>query len=1272
MDSLDQSVSQISYEQDVRSGELPSEDQNSSTGYEFHVVGVGASAGGLESLENLFAKVPRDSGMAFVVVQHLSPDFKSLMDELLGRKTDIPIRQAEEGLEIEPNTIFLIPPKKEAILSGRRFRLRDKEPREALTLPIDHFLRSLAQEAGPLAIAVILSGSGSDGSRGICDVHKAQGLVISETEETAKFDGMPLSAQETGVVDMVLRPEEIPAALARHAAQRRDGIPISSPENEALVDGIDSIFKLLHTEYGIDFSSYKSGTVGRRIQRRLAMRQSENIHEYAGRLRNDREELNSLYRDLLIGVTHFFRDPEAFEVLESTVIPKIVERAKPNEEIRVWIAGCATGEEAYSVAILFHECLERQKLPINLKIFATDVHDVSLEFASTGEYSEESVSGIPETRLQRYFESSRGGYTVIPELRKLIVFAPHNLTKDAPFTKMDMITCRNLLIYFQPSAQKKIISLFHFGLKTGGVLFMGPSESPGELVDEFDPLDAHWKIFCKQRDTRLPADLRFALPRGRAITPTSTRTASVPGARSGTEAGLVGAYDWMLARYMPPAILIDERHELLHVFGEAQSFLRFKAGRPSADALELFEDGLRTVVISAVLRAKKEHVAISYDGVNVTGKQADGTYRVCVEPIENKRAHRQQFLITIYPESAEQKNDQQGITATHVGSDMISTDRINALEGDLRFAQENLQATIEELETANEELQAANEELVASNEELQSTNEELHSVNEELYTVNAEYQKKIAELTELTADLDNLMESTDVATVFLDRDLRIRKFTPQIVPVFKILSQDIGRCIDNFAHHLKCDSLIEDIKNVLDSGIRVEQEIQTLAGKWVFLRILPYRSDKYVQGVVLTLIDIDTLKRAEQSLAESLRDREGFLAVLSHELRNPTNAVLNASHLLRMDKANSEIQSQAVAVIQRQSKHIARLLEDLLDVSRMTQHKLELRKERLDLRDAIEAAIETARPSIRQHNQSLELNIVSKPLMVFGDSHRLCQVVVNLLVNASKYSPEGSIIQLHASRVNGQAQVRVIDNGHGIPPDAIESIFRPFVQSSRTQHRHDGGMGVGLSLAKSIVERHQGVIGVISEGDGKGSEFSFLIPLMVDEDTTESHDTNSIAAPKHHSNGSVKAPTESSSCLEQEDQVQEDHEQTPGSDPKSIPRIAIIEDQSDNRETLRTILMMDGYEVFTAEDGEAGIELILNERPDIAIVDVGLPKINGFGVARNARSRLKDQILLIALTGHGGPEDIRAAMDAGFDAHMVKPLDLGRLKRMIDSRQAQY
>ncbi len=472
------------------------------------VVGVGASAGGLEALETFFAHAPLDAGVAYVVIQHLSPDFKSLMDELLSRHTKLAIHRVEDGMEVAPNAIYLIPPKKEMSISGGKLLLTDKDPTQSLSMPIDTFFRSLAQDCGTCGVGIILSGTGSDGSRGIVDIHEAGGLVMAQDADTAKFDGMPKSAIETGIVDLVLPPQRMPEALARYVKRSApiDGEPERAPASDA--DGMQTIFKLLRDESGIDFSHYKPSTVERRVERRLLITQAPDFASYVRQLGQDRGELSALYKDLLIGVTRFFRDPEAFRFLEQNVLPQIIARAKEGQELRIWVAGCATGEEAYSLAILLHEAMATAKRFVPLKIFATDVHRTSLEFASAGIYSLENIADVSPERMQRYFQRQNDRYHVNAELRKMIVFAPHNVIRDAPFTRLDMVLCRNLLIYFQPAAQKKVIGLFHFGLKADGVLCLGPSETPGELADEFETLNAHWRIYRKRRDIRLPPDLR--------------------------------------------------------------------------------------------------------------------------------------------------------------------------------------------------------------------------------------------------------------------------------------------------------------------------------------------------------------------------------------------------------------------------------------------------------------------------------------------------------------------------------------------------------------------------------------------------------------------------------------------------------------------------------------------------------------------------------------------------------------------------------------------
>jgi len=529
--------------------------------------------------------------------------------------------------------------------------------------------------------------------------------------------------------------------------------------------------------------------VTRRIERRLLLNQSLDLDEYAQRLSADAGELNALYKDLLIGVTKFFRDHEAFARLEREVLPHVVEQVPPDEELRIWVAGCGTGEEAYSLAILLDEQLPAARRRDNIKIFATDVHRASLEFASAGLYDEASLSEVTPARLQRYFVRRGKAFQVSPELRRMIVFAPHNLIKDAPFTKLNLISCRNLLIYLQPIAQKKVLSLFHFALKTGGVLFLGPSESPGELTEEFDPLDYQWKLYRKRRDTHLPADVRLPLSSGYSGLRSPSARLGYPEPQT-ADASLIRVYDALLDSHMPPSLLVNGQRQLVHTFAGAGKYLDVHDGRHTADVLELIHPDLRTPLAGALQRAAKLKSPVAYKDVRVTTADGPRRLKVSVAPVTPKGFDAGHLLISLEPlDDGESPSPPE----RELDYGEASREQLRSLEDELRYTKENLQATIEELETSNEELQATNEELVASNEELQSTNEELHSVNEELYTVNAEYQRKIAELTELTGDMDNLLFSTDVGVLFLDGELCIRKFTPKIGEFFDLLPQDIGR-----------------------------------------------------------------------------------------------------------------------------------------------------------------------------------------------------------------------------------------------------------------------------------------------------------------------------------------------------------------------------------------------------------------------------------------------------------------------------------------------
>jgi two-component system CheB/CheR fusion protein len=1289
------------------------------------VVGVGASAGGLEALQRLFENARPTGAFAFAVIQHLSPDFESVMGDLLAPHTPLTVVRAHHGMRLQPDHVYLLPPRHEMAVHDGCLRLTERDPAKGLFLPIDVFFRSLAEDAGARAVGIVLSGTGSDGSRGVRAIHDVGGLVIAQ-DDTAKFDGMPRSAVDTGTVDLVLAPEAMGEALARY--DEHDGQ--LNEVADANPDVLSRIFDLLRRESGIDFAGYKGSTVGRRIQRRLLLTRSGDLGAYLDRIAADPTELRSLYCDLLIGVTRFFRDEDAFERLRNDVVPALVDGLGTDDELRVWVAGCATGEEAYSMAILLAEEFRRRNRVAVFRVFATDVHGASLEVASTGVYTAESVERVPAALRDLYFRPHRDGFQVTPDLRSHVVFAHHNVLRDAPFTRLDLVSCRNVLIYLSANMQRKALAAFHFALKTNGILLLGPSETPSSLGEEFGAVDTRWKVFRKLRDTRIPPEI--------SATPASFDGASRPGVpRRQPEDGRVArCRELLLREYGPPSLLVDSELRLLHAFNAASDFLTPKDGRPSLHLLDLVDGELRAVLSAAIRRAQRDLRPVRLENINVVTAKGDRQVGVLVRHVPGGGNGEDAWAISLEPKS----EVEAPVAQPADGRGDLMTERLSSLEGELRFAKENLQATIEEMETSNEELQATNEELIASNEELQSTNEELHSVNEELYTVNAEYQSKIAELTELTSDMTHLLEATEVHTLFVDKDLRLRKFTPKIGQAFHLLPQDVGRRLDSFAHDIEDDRLLIDLEGVLESGKVVEREVRDRGGHPYFLRILPYRTAGGIDGVVLTLIDLAALKRVQRDLAgvlehapsfiylkdatgryllagrkgaevlgvppeqiigktdpqllpsgiadaraecereviatghsaeleeqflvrgeqrtfltivfplrdaqgtpyavagistditdqkrasdEARRDvqrRDQFLAMLSHELRTPLGAILSATELIER-KGAAAVGGSAHTVIRRQARHMGRLIDDLLDVGRITRQQLVLQTQIVDLREVIRDAVDTVRRDAERKDLKLLATVADGALTVRGDPVRLRQIVTNLAANAVTYTQEGSV-SIEAGRSNGTVNLAVRDTGVGLAPDELSRVFDLFYQVPQPLDRPRGGLGVGLTLAQKLVSLHDGTIDVRSDGPGKGSLFTVSLPFA----------------------SATPAPPQ------------------PDDQPPKL-RIVIVEDNDDNREMLAELLRSEGHAVWAADNGLDGTELILTHRPDVALVDVGLPGLDGFSVANRVRDVTAGLVRLVALTGYGLPQDRARATESGFDRHILKPVEPSVLFRVL-------
>lgn len=842
------------------------------------LVAVGASAGGLEALERFFNHCPSDTGAAFVVIQHLSPNHKSMMHDLLGRYTQMEVNVVADAMRVQANNVYLIPPGTIMRIADGRFSLTPKNPHH-LTLPIDIFLTSLAEEQGGKSIGVILSGTGSDGTRGAAAVNAAGGFLLAQEPKDARFDGMPSSVIATGLVDAVLPAEELAPRAVAHINNvpieplNRSGSATRIPLSEE--EALEGVLQLLLQAGGIDFHDYKPATLMRRMERRMQVRHLRSMSDYFGLLEQDRAELSTLRRELLIPVTSFFRDTEAFESLRTDVIEPLARAHGTGDQLRVWVAACSTGEEAYSIAMLFMEAFDTQKRWPRLKVFATDVNQHNVDFASTGQYPDSAAAELTPQRIERFFQRVGNNYLVKTELRQNIVFARHNLLVDPPFTRMSLVSCRNALIYFTTDAQRRALNRLQYAMKPNGFLFLGSSESIAGNSAGLAILHAKHKLFTRT-DAPVSAGLtpEQATRGGYAPLPKGKRSG---GARSALDDGAYvdTATQTLLAEYGPPSMLVNDRHEVIHMFGDVSPFFK---GRPGAASLELnriLPAHIVPVASAMLYKAGKDNELMVSDVLRMAPDgQDESAVRLAVRPVHTRGDER---LLLISFEI--QRGRVESARAT-VNVDAETLARVGVLERELTATRESLQATIEELETSNEELQATNEELMASNEELQSSNEELQSVNEELNTVNAEFLEKMGILNRVNADLDTMTKAVGVATVFLDGELQLTRFSPDAATIFKLRDSDVGRPLDEIAHVLKYPSLMEDMRQTLITGRMLEHETRAPDGRAFLVRILPYGvPSSKARGVLATFVDITALhdRQRLQNVLDALPEHVALL-----------------------------------------------------------------------------------------------------------------------------------------------------------------------------------------------------------------------------------------------------------------------------------------------------------------------------------------------------------------------------------------------------------
>ncbi|WP_441000827.1 CheR family methyltransferase [Fodinibius sp. SL11] len=858
---------------------------------ELLVVGLGASAGGLEALESFFDAMPENPGMAFVVIVHLSPDHKSSMAELLQEHTSMPVTQVSKKTRMGSNHIYIIPPGQLLTLEDRDLILSEADKKEKKLTTIDLFFRSLGTARNSYSACIILSGTGSDGSTGLKTIKEYGGIVLCQDPEQANYDGMPRSALQTGLVDFVLSAREMPAKLIEY----KDGlkkIKISDleelPKNEAKV--LNKIFGKINTKMGHDFSQYKRSSILRRLERRMRITHTNTLSDYLTYITNNSPEINELFKDLLISVTNFFRDQQAFAELEKTVIPKLFEDKSSEDSIRIWVPGCATGEEAYSLAILLHEYAQTVNKPPDIQIFATDIDRDALDIARKGQYPESIATDISTKRLSRYFTKEGIKFQVKQNIRNLILFAAHDLLKDPPFSKLDLISCRNVLIYLNRDLQSKVFNLFHYALKPGQWLFLGLSDSILEATDLFNSADNKYQIYQKNTVSKS----RLRLPRY----PLSKESfASKPSRRqqmfSKENTNIENLHHQLLFKEFEPAsVIINKNNEVLHSTSDIDRFLKYSGGEPSQNILNMIVPELRKVLSRLLFQAKQGEAPLTSKKVQLNIGDSSTYYKIIVRKIVDPKVPEGLLHIIFMTEPNTRESHPKTLKEVKDVS-AEESDIIAALEKELEYTKEQLHITVEEYETSNEELQASNEELQSMNEELRSTTEqletskeELQSVNEELKSVNTELENKIDKLNEANSNLKNLMESTDIATLFIDGNNCLQFFTSSATNLFNLIPSDTGRPFKHVTHQLNYDSIQSDIKQVNKNLETIKKVVADNNEHQYIMRVRPYRTiNNKIDGVVLTFVDVTSLKKAEQELKEEIERSENLQKqILSNSL----------------------------------------------------------------------------------------------------------------------------------------------------------------------------------------------------------------------------------------------------------------------------------------------------------------------------------------------------------------------------------------------------
>jgi two-component system CheB/CheR fusion protein len=1197
---------------------------------DFPVVAIGASAGGLDACRKFLSSLPAKTGMAFVLVQHLDPTHKSMMVDLLSAYTPMIVLQATHGMVIEPDHLYVIPPGSYLSIAAGRLELSQPRARHGARLPFDFLLRSLAMDRGAHAVCVILSGTGADGTLGLKAVKKAGGLVIAQDPNEAGYGGMPRNAIMTGTVDLVLPAADIPGALSRIGSRHPNG---DNDDLDLQKDWLPDIIELLRIKTAYDFTLYKPGTLQRRVQRRMTMigAGSNSPNRYIEMLEGDPKELNALAKDLLINVTSFFRDQHVFEFLSKTIIPQLVNRHPPDRPIRIWIAGCSTGEETYSLAMLFREAISATQLSIKLQVFASDVDPDAIAVAREGLYPETIAGDVSPARIARFFSKEEHNYRISPELRAAVVFTVQDVLSDPPFSRLDFVSCRNLLIYLRPEAQTKVMALFHFALEQDGILLLGTSETAGATDGRFEVISKADRLYRhvsrgRAGDLGLTRDLGEEM----RIAPKSGQASAL-----GREAALAELCRRMVMEtYAPAAVLINRKHECLYSLGPTDRYLQVAVGHPSHDLLSMARLGIRTKLRSAIHQASQDNVRVVIAGGTIGEAGGKLSFSIAVQPVHTEG---EELMLVCFV------NDPKTGAARSRRTAAGNVPRVAELEQELETTRTELQGAIHNLEISGEEQKAINEEALSVQEEYQSTNEELltskeelQSLNEELTALNSQLQETLERQRTTSNDLQNVLYSTDVATLFLDENLQIRFFTPATRALFNIIPTDIGRPLSDLHSMASDTNLLTDARTVLRALTPIEREIAAENGAFYIRRVLPYRTqDHGVEGVVITFSDITDSRQAADELGVAKRQAESataaksrFLAAASHDLRQPLQTLALVQGLLAKHVETDEAQ-KLVSRMDETLWAMSGMLNTLLDINQIEAGTIEA--EMVDF--PIDGLLDQLRDEFTYHAQAkgLVFRMVPCSLSIRSDPRLLDQMIRNLLSNALKYTKGGKVL-LGCRRHPDKLSIEVWDTGEGIPEGHLDEIFGEYVQINNAARERSRGLGLGLSIVHRLAVLMNHHIDVRSRL-GKGSVFSIdvtRVPVL-----PEIGDRLGI----HHEPAGIHR----------------------------TGRILVIEDDPDLRELLAVLLSDEGHDVATAQDGVVALDLVTSglARPDLILADFNLlHDMNGLQTTVKLREQLHCAIPAIILSGDISTQTL-SAIALQDCLQLNKPVKLKELTQAV-------